>query len=180
MKNFFKVASGVDVTPLLTTIQRQPELWNQHTLRTSHEKTPHKAVEDIWLWFNELTENPADAIEDLQTYPYPAWEKLPQARPIIFDLMRRVEATQLGRCIITKLGPGQKIEPHVDQGTPATFYTRFQVALQCAPGCSFIIEDESVCFQPGEVWLINNRGEHSVVNNSADDRIALIVDVRCS
>jgi hypothetical protein len=31
----------------------------------------------------------------------------------------------------------------------------------------------------GEVWWFNNAIEHEVVNNSADDRIHLIVDIRC-
>jgi hypothetical protein len=180
MNNFLKIAAGVDIVPLLTAIQRQPELWNENSLRTSHELTPHKEVSDIWVWFNDLKDNVADAIEDLQTVPYPAWDKLPQLRPILFDLMRRVEGVQLGRCVITRLEPGKKIEPHIDQGTPATFYTRFQVALQCEPGCNFIIDDEQVNFRAGEVWMINNRAEHSVINNSSVDRIALIIDVRCA
>lgn len=179
MSNFLRIASNVDVIPLLTAIQRQPELWNQNDLRTTHPMTPHDAVDDIWLFFNEIRENPADAIEDLQTVPYGAWEKLPQARAIVFDLMRRVEATQLGRCIITRLPPGGVIAPHVDHGSPATFYSRFQIPLQCAPGCLFKIEDETVTFKAGECWLINNRAEHSVINNSAEDRVALVVDVRC-
>jgi len=178
MRNFLRLSNAAAVAPLMAALQSQPELWDQNPLRTSHPDTPHKDVSDIWLWFNEMTDNPAEAIEDLQTVPYPAWQKLPQVRPIIFDLMRVVEATQLGRCVITKLPPGKKIDPHVDQGTPATFYQRFQICLQSAPGCNFIIEDEQVNFKPGEVWLINNKAEHSVVNNSSQDRIALIVDLR--
>lgn len=179
MKHFLKIASGVDVTPLLAALQVNDDLWDKETLRTTHELTPHKQVSDILVWFNEIKENPAECIDDVVTVPYEAWYRLPQLRPIIFDLMRRVEGTQLGRVMITKLPVGGVIEPHTDQGTPATYYTRFQVALQCGAGCNFIIEDEQVNFKAGDVWLINNRAEHSVVNNSDDDRIALIIDIRC-
>lgn len=180
MKHFLRIAGGVDVMPILMAIQRQPELWNTNELRTTHEQSPHQQVEDIWLWFNKWSDHPAETIDDLQTYPCEAWPKLPQIRPVVFDLMRKVEASQLGRCIITKLAPGKKIDPHVDMGAPATFYNRFQIALQNEPGSLFIIEDESVTFKAGEVWLINNKAEHSVINNSKKDRIVLIIDVRCA
>ena len=178
MKNFFKVASGVDTLPLLSALQLKPHLWNQNDLRQSYENSPHAKADDIWLWFNELSDG-CDTFNDIQTIPYPAFYELPQARSIIFDLMRRVEATQLGRCIITRLKKGDEILPHKDQGAPAEFYTRFQVALNSGKGCNFIIEDEQVNFQNGEVWMINNSNEHSVVNNSDSDRIVMIVDLRC-
>jgi hypothetical protein len=175
MRHFFKVGE-VNVQPLLHAIQRQPDLWNKNSLRTKFPGTPHSEADDIWLWFN--SENSDDPANDRETVPYPAWDFLPQARQIVFDLMRAVEACQLGRVIITKLTPGKQITPHVDGGAPAQFYKRYQVALQSLPGAIFVIEDEKVNFKSGEVWLINNRAEHSVQNNSADDRIVMIVDVR--
>jgi hypothetical protein len=35
-----------------------------------------------------------------------------------------------------------------------------------------------VNLRSGDIWLINNKSEHSVVNNRADDRIVCIVDIR--
>ena len=32
----------------------------------------------------------------------------------------------------------------------------------------------------GEIWWFNNQAEHEIINNSADDRIHLIVDIRVS
>lgn len=178
MRHFLQIAAGVDVLPLMAAIHQKPHLWDQNTLRTSHTLTPHKDVSDIWLWFNELKSDPAEAIDDIQTIPYPAWTELPQVRPIVFDLMRRMESVQLGRCLITRLSPGKCIDAHIDQGTPATYYTRFCIALQNGPGSLFKIEDEQVCMKPGDVWMINNRAEHSVSNLSAMDRVVLIADLR--
>jgi hypothetical protein len=175
MDNFFRLAKGVNVAPLLVAISRQPELWDQNTLRTKHPQTAHSAVSDIWLMFNEVGK---DVANDLIVRPYPAFEKLPQAREIIFDLMRLVQGVTLGRVIITKLPPGKKIAPHVDGGAPATYFTRYQVALQSLPGALFTIADETVQFESGDVWMINNKKEHSVINNSRDDRIVMIVDIR--
>lgn len=183
MKYFQQLAAGVNVTPLMNAVQRQPELWDAHPIRTSHPGTAHAQVSDILLRFNDLDEylrtgDPSTITDDREAIPYPAWEKLPQVRPVIFDLMRTVEATRLGRVIITKLPPGHEITPHVDGGAPATYFERYMVALQCLPGALFHIGDETVNYRTGDVWWLNNSVEHSVVNNSADDRIVLIVDLR--
>jgi hypothetical protein len=180
MKNFLQLAAGLNVTPLLNALQRQPELWNQHPIRTQHPGTAHSEVSDILVFFNDLDQVPGSIVDDREVVPFPAWEKLPQLRPIIFDLMRTVEATRLGRVIITKLPPGKTITPHVDGGAPATFYERYQLALQSLPGALFHIGDETVNFRSGDVWWIDNSTVHSVTNNSADDRIVVIADLRCA
>ena len=183
MKYFQQLASGVNVTPLMNALQRHPELWNQHPIRTMHPGTAHSQVSDILLRFNDVSEylrtgDETTITDDREAIAYPAWEKLPQVRQVIFDLMRTVEATRLGRVIITKLPPGKSITPHVDGGAPATYFERYQIALQSLPGALFHIGDETVNFRTGDVWHINNCVEHSVVNNSSDDRIVLIIDCK--
>lgn len=184
MKHFQQLAAGINVTPLMNALQRQPELWDANPIRTQHPGTAHAQVSDILLRFNDLSEylrtgDPTTITDDREAIAYPAWDKLPQVRPVIFDLMRTVEATRLGRVIITKLPPGREITPHEDQGAPAEYYERYQVALQSLPGSLFHIGEETVNFRSGDVWMIDNRTIHSVQNNSADDRIVMIVDLRC-
>ena len=178
MRHFCKIADGLDVVPVLNALAVNPHLWNAHDLRTTHPESPHQQGDDIWFWFNPEHEDPRGVIDDLDCVPYPAWDKLPQVRNVVLDIMRRVEGTRLGRVIITRLAPGAAIPAHIDDGAPATYYTRYQLALQSLPGALMKIGEEVVNFRMGEVWQIDNRTEHSVVNNSADDRIALIIDVR--
>lgn len=185
MKYFQQLAAGLNVTPLMNALQRQPELWNQHPIRTKHPGTAHSDVSDILLRFNDIAEfertgDPATITDDKECISYPAWEKLPQVRPVIFDLMRTVEAIRLGRVIITRLPPGKSITPHVDGGAPATYYSRYMLALQCLPGALFNIGDEAVNFRSGDMWMIDNKVIHSVTNNSTDDRIVCIIDLRCT
>lgn len=184
MRNFLKIAEGIDTIPLLHAIQRQPELWNQHTLRTTHADTPHSQIEDIWLRFNDL--NPylegggaTTILDEHESICYPAWKSLPQAHRLIFDLMRRVEGIRLGRVLITRLAPGKCITPHVDGGSHAEYYERYHLILQNHPGSIFRAGDETVCMLPGDCWWFDNSQEHEVINNSSDDRLTLIVDVRC-
>lgn len=175
MRHFLKVAENVDVLPVLHSLALNRDLWDENDLRTTHPGSAHSETSDIWVFFNELSD---DVVNDIQTIPYRGWDVLLPLRPIVLDLMRRVQGTQLGRVLITRMKPGTKIPAHVDGGAPVTFYRRYQIALQSLPGAVFAIKDEEVNFKSGEVWWINNGAEHSVINNSTDDRIVCIVDIR--
>ena len=185
MRNFQLVARNVEVVPLLNAVMRQPELWNEHTLRTKFPGTPHGEVDDIWLRYNDASawEKSGDvrdlvAADGPESVNYSAMSKLPSARPIIFNLMRLVEGERLGRVLITRLAPGHRIGVHKDSGPCVEYYHRYHIALQSLPGVIFRAGDEQVQMQTGECWWFNNGAEHEVVNNSADDRLTLIVDVR--
>lgn len=181
MNNFQRLATGANVVPLLNAIMRDRALWNQNTLRTDHPETAHAQADDIWLRFNEIDDStPEKVVDDVECINYPAWWALPQARPLIFSLMGLVEGERLGRVLVTRLAPGAKITAHTDGGAPATYYERFHVVLNSAPGCLFRAGDETVQMQTGDVWWFDNTQEHEVINNSVDDRIHLIVDVRTS
>ena len=180
MKKFLKIGEGVAVMPLLLALQQKPYLWNQHTLRTAHEHTPHNEVDDIWLRFNALEGDVdrQDVLDQHESINYPALAELPEARQIIFNLMAYVQGERLGRVIITKLEPGKQVYPHVDSGDHADYYERFHVVLASAPGCLFYAGDEVVHMKPGEIWWFQNQAEHSVKNNGATERIHMIVDIR--
>lgn len=177
MKNFLYLGR-IDPIPTLHALQLKPDLWNENPLRTQHPGTAHAEADDIWLMFNRIPTNPAEIVDDLQVFPYRGWHELPHLRGHALDLMRRVDGVGLGRVLVTRLKPGARILPHADQGAPAEYFTRYQIALQSLPGANFRIENETVNFENGTVWWINNRAEHEVVNNSAGDRIVCIVDIR--
>lgn len=149
MRHFQKIAEGVDVIPLLNALSARDELWNENDLRSTHPDSPHSAVDDIWVFFNDPS-NAEAVVNDLDVISYRAWRELPQLRPLVFDIMRRVEAVKLGRVIITRLPPGKEIPSHIDQGAPATYYNRYVLALQCLPGAIFKIGEEVINFRMGE------------------------------
>ncbi len=175
MKHFQKL--GVcNVQPLLAALARQPELWNKNPIRTSHQGTVHADASDILLRYNE---EGTESIDNIDNIDYPAFTLLPQARSLVFDLMRLVEGNRLGRVFITKLSPDGKILPHKDEGRSPEYYDRYHIILQNYLGSDFRAEDEVVCMNAGEVYWFNNKVEHEVINDSIDDRISLIVDI-CS
>jgi len=183
MRNFLQIADHVDVTPLLLAIQRQSSLWNQHRLRTMHPHSPHGEVDDIWIRFNDVTEyekteDSGSIIDDHESMWYPPALVLPQVRPLVFGLMTRVEGERLGRVLITRLAPGNRIAPHADGGSPATYYERFHVSLQCPQEALFRTGDDCVYMPPGTCWWFNNTEEHEIWNDGTYDRITLIIDIR--
>jgi len=181
MRHFQQIATNVDVLPLQLAIYRHPELWNADRFRTTYPHTPHGEADDILIRFSDPAVcNTADTvIGDDQPIWHPAATILPW-QPIVLDLMRRLAAYQLDRLMITRLRPGARIAPHADNEggyVNAPHRARFYVAIQGLPGALYHNDDETVCMRTGEVWTFNPLLVHAVDNNSADDRISMIVDL---
>lgn len=176
MRKFQQLAAGVNVTPLLHQIVLHPELWNTNRLRTEHPGSPHGQVDDILLRFQGGEGQ--QVVDDPECVWYPAWDVLSEAHRHIFDLARTVSAERIGRILISRMAPGTQIAPHEDGGAVAAYYTRYQLPLQCEPGCVFACEGEKIQMRSGEVWWFDNKRTHSVTNNSATDRISMVVDLK--
>jgi glycerol-3-phosphate dehydrogenase len=177
VRHFQKIAEGIDVIPLLNALAGS-DLWNENTLRTTHPLSPHQQTDDIWCLFNAIPDDPEAVIDDCEVIPYRAWTDIPALRPLVLNLMRAVDGMRLGRVLITRLASGNTIPEHTDQGAPATYYKRYHLALKSEPGALNISGGEIVTYKMGEFWYFDNTVPHSIVNNSADDRIVLVVDVR--
>ena len=192
MRNFLKMGEGIDVYPLLYAIHRQPEVWNAHSTRKAHYRSIHIGLDDITLRYNKFDQG-GDYVEqvcsEIQCVNYPAFAQLPEAIPLVFQLMNRVQGEHLGRVLIAKMNPGTIIPTHNDiipeateafpnKIAPALYYDRYHIVLKSNPGVIFKAGDEQVYMATGEVWWFDNTQEHEVINNSADDRIHLIVDIR--
>lgn len=187
MRYFHRIAEGVDTMPLLHALARQPGLWNSNTFRTRFPGTPHAEADDILLRFSDPARCTPDqpgvgnVIGDDRPVWHPAARALPQAKAVVLALMARVEAYELGRVLVTRLRPGARILPHADRDgayVQAPDRARYHVVLQGLPGSLYRCGDETVCMRTGEVWWFDAHAEHEVANNSADDRIHLLVDVR--
>lgn len=176
MRNFQLLAQGLDTTPILNALARSPELWNADTIRTRTEGSPHAQVDDILLRFEDTSV--VGAGESLLVVNHPAFYMLPCVRPVLFDLMRRVEGEVLGRVVISRLPPGGVIPLHRDLPPHCPFFDRYQVALQADDTTEFLCGVETITMQSGSVWWFNNGLEHMVSNYGPVDRLALIVDIR--
>lgn len=174
--------------PLLVAIKRRPELWKEDTYLRDYPQGPFGDVESIMLRFPVKTVHETEEalrrhqanFDQHENVDYPAYKLLTEARPLVMNLMSYVGGERLGRVMINKLKPGGRIYPHPDTEEHANYYSRFHIVLQSGPGALFRAEDERVHMGTGEIWWFNNKVEHEVINNSADDRIHMVVDIRTS
>lgn len=193
-RNFLQIASGIDVSPLGLALARKPQLWGQFAVRHWHPRSVHNAggLDDIILRYNKFDGKFDDFVEavcaNLAVECYPPWAQLPEAQELIGALMLRVRGLELGRVMISRLAPGASIPAHSDrigpaEGSfphrtpPAVYYDRYHVVVNGAPGMIFRCGTETIQMATGEAYWFNNQLEHEVINNSAEDRIHLIVDI---
>lgn len=181
MQHFVKIRSGIDVAPLLAQIEAHPELWDQRRERTSPE-SPHHGVSDLWVRYRAPVElkEPKDFAEPHFAVFYPAWSVLSAIKPIVFDLMARVEAVHLGGILITKIPAGGQVKPHHDRGGwhAEFFTTKVYVGLKSNPQCINRCENEEIVIGAGDAVIFNNLLTHSVENNGPTDRITAIICFR--
>jgi hypothetical protein len=170
--------------PLRLKLQTLPHLWNEHTYRTSFEGTPFGGMDDILLRYSRPemhrgVSDPMALIDDTCLVQYPAWNQLPEAHEIVFNLMRKFRGIALGRVVIARLPMGSAIKPHADNyGAYADRNDglRFHVCVKGLPGCLFHCGEDTVQMRSDEVWWFNHKQTHSAENRSADERIHLLID----
>ena len=184
MRNFMKVGEGFNVEPLNFILKRNPQLWNVKTLRKEMQDSPHLAMSDIWIRYNDDSEaaktGDYSRFHDMH-YPvwYPAANVIPGIKQIALWLMAKMGATHLGGILITKIPPNGRIEPHVDSNWHADFYNcKLYIPIQTNQYCMNRCEEELVVMRQGDCWYFNNAVEHEVMNNGDDDRITLIICMR--
>jgi hypothetical protein len=184
MRNFMKVCDGINVAPMNFMLKQRPQLWNQRTLRKEMQDSPHLAMSDIWIRYNDdrpyIDSGDYTGFHDVH-YPiwYPAADEIPGLKALALGLMAKMGATHLGGVLITKIPSGGRVEPHIDSNWHADFYNcKLYVPLQANPECFNRCEDEFVVMKAGECWYFNNHVEHEVQNNGNDDRITLIICMR--
>lgn len=170
-----RISAGLNVTPIYWALQSNPQLWNEHTARTQAEDSPHHGLDDIWARFG-APERVADG-QPHASFWYPSADVLGVKR-LCLDLMRHVDGVELGGVLITRIPPGARCKPHTDPGWHARYYEKFAVQITSAPGQMFCFEGESLETMPGDVYWFDNQHLHWVTNDTAYERVTMIVCIR--
>lgn len=191
MRHFLQLGSNVQIMPLMLAIHRlakAQDVWKEDTYLRDYPQGPFAHTESIILRFPDRSVHETEqalaahefGFDQHENHDQPVFKLLPEARPLIFQLMNAVQGERLGRVIINKLIPGGVIYPHEDTPAHAEYWDRFHIVLQSSPGSNFRAGEEWVYMETGDVWWFNNRINHEVINNSAEDRIHMVVDIRTS
>jgi hypothetical protein len=180
VNRFTLIAQNIDTGPLRIELARNEALWDCNPQRRIYVGSPHAAMTDITARYMPEDEITLDRRSgEHRNVFWPAWHALPSLRPIVFGLMARVSAVELGSIIITRLPPDAEILPHSDAGSWAPEYYHCKAHLTVV-GQAMVRCDEDECeFLPGTVWTFDNLLMHSVSNTGRGDRISVIVSMRC-
>lgn len=176
MKNFHRVASGLNVAPLLAALDAHPGLWSEILIRQEYPGSAHHDTECIFLR-GPIAFTPQEYQGTIDAHDYPAmYPLLDGIAPLLRPILHALGATELGYVLIVRLKPGGHIDEHIDEGAYADHYSRFHIALTGSPGATLTAGDERQHFAPGECWWFNHKATHSADNDAGDWRIHVIFD----
>lgn len=182
MPNFLKIMDNLDVAPLRAVLEVNPGLFGQRTERAQAYASPHTAMQDIWVRYNDIKNlqngDMARFNREHDSVWYPAYRELPQIKPIVFSIMAQVEGTRLGGVLITKLPPGGSIASHVDAGWHAGYYDKFFVPIKARGNSVFGFPDGEITRGEDSAFWFRNDVPHWVRNDSEEDRISMIVCIK--
>ena len=173
----------VNVGPLQRELAGNDELFGQYPMRGEFPGSPHEEMKDIWIRYNDV--KPFLKSGDWSTFAdehdsiwYPSANKIPSAKRIALKIMAEEEGERLGGILITKLPPYGKIKKHTDSGWHASYYDKYYVAVDSPKGSIFGFDQGEISAQNGDIFWFDNSHPHWVENNTAYDRISMIVCIR--
>jgi len=176
-----RLSQGWPVAEVLAELDAHPELWGSWPSRTRSPISPHRETQDVFLRFRPAEEITSDAAYQAPHTPvwWPTVALLPSLRPVLFNLARVVEATEIGTGLITRIPPGCQVYPHIDPGWAARHYNaKLYLILRANSECLNICGEDRAVMAPGEVWAFRNDITHSVINGGETERIAVILTMR--
>lgn len=174
-KSIMRIGAGVNTMPLALALRKNPQLWNQNTDRTAPPRSPHKAVDDIWVRYAKSYKAGQREHDSVWLPPY---RVLPMVRDHVFGMMAMVNGERLGGVLITRIPAGHTVQPHQDHGWHAEYYDKIALQVEAHPQQSFNYEDGGLITAPGDIYWFNNQETHWVVNDSPVDRITMIVCIK--
>jgi hypothetical protein len=179
----FKQIGNFDTSGFLERVQLiEEETWAGDTFRQENYKV-HQHTQTIKLIMDEdgRHENPTyhpmyhelyDIISPLETYIKSKLDNTLKAK----RLRRKNGRGYFIRMILVKLKAKTIIPAHIDKGDTLLKCHRIHLPIISNDKNIFSVGVSKLHLKPGELWEINNRHEHGVVNGGNEDRIHLIID----
>lgn len=171
-----KLAQMPSFDRLLDTVSGLTELdWDRHK-EIQIKLTGGRAGEAIYLYLNDqIRKRDFTNVDVRRLLPGTALEQSVMEM-VNNDIRPHYPDCQLFRVQFTRMPPGGVIEPHWDTGFLSLVH-RLHVPVITNEGVVFTIDDESFFLEPGWLYELNNLVRHSVVNNSSEGRVHLLVDL---
>lgn len=174
LENFnFRKTAHYDVSAIKSIVQGFDEEWFIDTSRQESFKT-HQHTLSYFLYKADLLWDKSKLffvetnIENMELLDY--------VEGIVQDL-EAIHNGKRGNVLLIKLLAGQNIPEHSDGGYYLDSARRHHLPIVTSSGTIFGVGGEELNMQEGECWEINNAKPHYVTNNSAVDRVHLLIDI---
>lgn len=123
---------------------------------------------DPYAWDQYDYESARQAAEDIK------WTEIAKQCPVTSNWLKTVyPSNSYGRVRFMLLEAGGVIDFHTD--TEHSILGAVNIALNNPPGCAWHWRDSSFEFKPGDAYSMNISYEHSIRNDSNEDRYHMIV-----
>ena len=165
----------IDIAPLAAAaVAAQEEAaWNEHMERQKDYEV-HRQTQSIVLLFANLDDWPT-----IEVVRQPGWNRLAgAATPLMDEIIARwyPPGGRVIRAMVAKLPPEGRIDPHKDMHPSFDCGHRIHAPLATNDRVRFSVDGRPFHLQVGQVYEINNKKLHSVINKGATDRIHFIFD----
>jgi hypothetical protein len=163
----------LDVSALRDKILAQDDVaWTEQALRQQNYEV-HQDTESIVMLFCD------ESWPEGEIYREAGWERLVDvAQPVIDDIIATYyePGGTVLRAMAAKLKANGRIQPHRDTLKSFGMGHRIHIPITTSEFVRFTIGGKPFAFEPGNVYELNNRLTHSVVNMGDEDRITFIFD----
>lgn len=172
MKNIEVITTSIDVSEIQREVELNKECWQDYTPALP---IPFMQTQSIAIIGPGNVDNKKDTHDDFflsnEYRPTKYYSLFPATVKILTD-----QFNNLGRVGLVKLGPGNKVTPHVDRGEYFNKHKRYHLVIQGE--YDYFVGDETVRGVPGMLFTFNNHVMHWSHNVGDNDRVIIIFDER--
>lgn len=170
MINIKIISTTIDVAEIQKEVNRNKECWQNYS---SAIPIPFKQTQVISL----IGPGSVDDKKDIHNDYFLSNEYCPTQYHSFFPVTIKTLTDQfenLGRVGLVKLGPGNKVTPHIDRGEYFHKHKRYHLVIQGE--YDYFVGDDMVRGVPGMLFTFNNHVMHWSHNVGSEDRIIIIFD----
>ena len=180
----FKSLGELDVTALKRAASTiRDTKWSENSERQKTYSDIHQYTQTIGLIYDDdmrhkdgtvhpIYHELKDLVKPIENHIAVFYQ---QQNPNILE-SRRDQKPYFARIILVRLRAGGAISKHKDGSASMRRCHRVHLPLITNDEVTFDVGESSMKMAEGELWEINNRRQHAVVNHSDSDRIHIILD----
>lgn len=176
-ENFnYKFSGNFNVDGIINIIKNFNKEWLLNTAR-QNEVYPERRNPHLYTNTYVVQDHPLDWTFGTKSNPVVKDNNVLNS---IFEIVSGLENKVVGkaaRILLIKLEAGKNVTEHVDSGDYLSTVRRYHIPLITNDKVFYTVNSETINMKKGECWEINNLKPHSVLNDSNEDRVHLLIDI---